>query len=272
MKNPLVSVIMATFNEPEKYIKDAIESILNQTFSNFEFIIIDDSTNPDTINAINTYKSDSRVIILRAETRMGFVRSLNEGLKVAKGQYIARMDADDISLKNRLAIQIEYLDSHKKIDVLGGNMQIINESGIIVSQRNYPNNKLLLYFSTIFRSPVAHPTVMFRRSIIDNQLFYNEDFLKAEDLDFWFRLRNKGFTIANLSCNLLSFRISGDLAKKRSIEHFSYSYRARYNNFSWKHFYVDIPSIIVTKLYLLVPEKIISLLYSIENKNKFRIK
>lgn len=269
MENPLVSVIMATYNEPPKYIKEAIESILNQTYSNFEFIIVDDSINAATIEEINSYAYDSRIIIIRENVRMGFVRALNEGLKIAKGQYIARMDADDISFSNRFKIQLDYLTLHKEIDVLGGNIQIVNESGAVVSQRNYANNKLALCLSTIFRSPVAHPTVMFRRTIIDNKLYYDEFFSKAEDLEFWFRLRNKGYKIANLPVNLLYFRISGDLAKKRSVEHFSYSYKARYKNFSWKHFYVDIPSVIITKLYLLIPKKFISIFYSFENKNKF---
>jgi glycosyltransferase involved in cell wall biosynthesis len=269
MGNPLVSVIMATFNEPAKYIKEAIESILNQTYSNFEFIIIDDSINSDTIQAINSYKYDSRVIIIRESSRLGFVGALNQGLKIAKGQYIARMDADDISFKDRLKKQVTYLERTNDIDILGGNMQIINETGDVVSQRKYLSGKYLLQLSSIFRSPVAHPTVMFRRSIIDQHLFYDESFLKSEDVDFWFRLRNNGFKIANLSDNFLYFRISGDLAKKRSKEHFSYNYKARCKNFSWRYFYVDIPSIIVTKLYLLIPKKIFTILYSIENKNIF---
>lgn len=266
MKNPKVSVIMATFNEPVNYIKDAIESILKQTYSNFELIIADDSINPDTIEAIDSYTNDSRVIILRNSSRMGFVRALNEGLKIAKGEYIARMDGDDKSINYRFEKQIEFLELHKDIDVLGGNMEIINGSGTVISQRKYQNGKLSLAFSSIFRSPVAHPTVMFRKSIIEKQLFYDETFLKAEDTEFWFRLRNNGFKIANLPCDLLYFRISDDLAKKRTVEHFSYNFKARYKNFSWKYFYVDIPSIMVTKLYLLIPKKFISIIYSIENK------
>jgi len=266
MENPMVSVIMATFNEPVRYIKESIESILNQTFTNFEFIIIDDSTNPETIEAINSYAEDDRIIIIREKSRMGFTRALNEGLKMAKGQFIVRMDGDDISLKDRLEKQLKYLNSHKEIDILGGNMLIINESGTVVSQRNYPTNGLSLQFSAIFRSPVAHPTVMFRRSIVENHLFYDETFTKAEDTEYWFRLRNKGFTIANLPVNLLRFRISGDLAKKRSYEHFSYNFKARYKNFSWKYFYVDIPSILATRCYVFIPKKLISLYYSIENK------
>jgi len=269
MENPLVSVIMATFNEPVKYIKEAIESILNQTYSNFEFIIVDDSTNLDTIETINSYGQDPRVLIIRDKCRMGFVRALNEGLKIARGQYIARMDGDDVSLKDRFEKQLKYLNAHKNIDILGGNIQIINEVGEIVAHRKYLSHNLLIQIGGIFRSPVAHPTVIFRRSIVDNLFFYDESFSKSEDIDFWFRLRNNGYKIDNLSDNLLCFRISGDLAKKRSVEHFSYNYKARYKNFSWKYFYVDIPSIIVTKLYVLIPKKFISLYYSIENKSLF---
>ncbi len=266
MKNPLVSVIMATFNEPVNYINDAIESILNQSFKDFELIIIDDSTNKDTIGAIDFYTKDQRVIIIRDKTRMGFVPALNRGLLAAKGQYIARMDGDDISFEDRLEKQVNHLDSNNEVDVIGGNMQIINETGDVISHRNYYSGKFLLQIGGIFRSPVAHPTVMFRRTIIDKKLFYDESFLKSEDIDFWFRLRNNGFKLANLSDNFLFFRISGDLAKKRSREHFSYNYKARCKNFSWRYFYVDIPSIIITKLYVLIPNKFISLYYSIENK------
>lgn len=266
MENPTISVIMATFNEPVSYISASIESILNQTYANFEFIIIDDSTNPDTIETINSYTADIRIVIIRKNFRLGFARALNEGLKIARGQYIARMDGDDISIGDRFERQVEYLSKHPNIDILGGNMQIINESGYVVSQRNYPRKGLSLQIGAIFRSPVAHPTVMFRKSVVDSHLYYDETFSKAEDTEFWFRLRNNGFTIANIPYNLLNFRISGDLAKKRSVEHFSYNYKARYKNFSWKYFYVDIPSVMATKLYLFIPKKLISLYYSIENK------
>ena len=268
MENPMVSVLMATYNEPIDYIKASIESILNQTYTNFEFIIIDDSTKPETTETINSYAHDYRIKIIREKSRMGFVRALNEGLKMAKGQFIVRMDGDDIAINDRFEKQLEYLNSHKEIDILGGNMLIINESGTVISQRKYPSKGILLHLNSIFRSPVAHPTVMFRRSILDNHFFYDESFKKAEDTEFWFRLRNNGYVIANLPYNLLNFRISGDLAKKRNGEHFSYNFKARNKNFSWRYCYVDIPSIIATKLYLAIPKNLISLYYSFENKKK----
>ena len=266
MKNPLVSIVMATFNEPVNYIKEAIESVLNQTYKNIELIIVDDSTNSETIETINHYSSDKRVTVIRDKKRIGFVKALNSGLRKAKGEYIARMDGDDVSLPDRLAKQIEFFEKNPKVDVLGGNIQIINELGEIVSYRKYFKRNLFLQLGGIFRSPVAHPTVMFRRSIVDNDFFYDESFLKSEDIDFWFRLRNNGYKFENLPFNLLSYRISGDLAFKRSREHFSFNYKARYKNYSWKYFYVDLPSLAFTKLYVSIPKKIISIYYAKENR------
>ncbi|MFT3751973.1 MAG: glycosyltransferase [Paludibacter sp.] len=255
MKNPLVSVVMATFNEPVSYIKESIESVLNQTYKNLELIIVDDSTRFETIETIDSYNSDNRVIIIRDKKRFGFVKALNIGLQKANGQFIARMDADDVSLLNRIATQIDFFEKNPKIDIVGSNIQIINENGEIVSYRKYFKKNFFLQLGSIFRSPVAHPTVMFRRSIIDNHFFYNENFKKSEDVDFWFRLRNNGYKFENLPHNLLSYRISGDLAFKRSKEHFSFNFKARYKNYSWKYFYIDLPSLAFTKLYAFMPKK-----------------
>jgi glycosyltransferase EpsE len=267
MNSILISVIMTTFNEPKNYIQQSIESVLNQTYTNFELLILDDSSNSETIQAIDSFKKDIRVNVVREKRRMGFVHALNKGMKMAKGKYIARMDADDICFNDRFEKQIKYMEAHTDIDILGGNMKIIDENGNILSQRQYPCSKFSLKFSSVFRSPVAHPTVMFRRSIIEKNMFYDDLFKKAEDLEFWLRLRNNGFKIANMPEYVLYFRISGDLAKKRNSEHFSYSFRARSKNFSWRYFYLDIPSILFAKLYSIVPSKITSIYYLNENKN-----
>ncbi|KAA6306833.1 hypothetical protein EZS27_041503, partial [termite gut metagenome] len=229
---PLISVVMATFNEPVEYITASIKSILEQTYSNLEFIIADDSINIDTIEAINSFAKDKRIKIIRKNYRMGFVKALNEGLKVAKGEYIARMDGDDISEKNRLYTQLKFLESHKDIDVLGGAMNIINENENIISKRNYPINNIWLLIWTIFRNPLAHPSVMFRRKIIDLNFFYDESFCKAEDLEFWLRLRKNNFKITNISQVLLNYRVVGDLSTKRIGENFKFNYKARIKNLS----------------------------------------
>lgn len=266
MKKPVVSVVMATYNEPECFLKDAIESILFQTEKSLELIIIDDSTQPDSIKVIDSYKTDKRVSIIRKVEKFGFVNALNEGLKKAKGQFIARMDADDIALEDRIKKQIHYFQTHPNVDVLGGNIIIVNKDGKEVSRRRYANTKIQIRLKSIFRSPVAHPTVMFRRDIVDQNFFYNNSFKKAEDTEFWFRLRNNGFKLANMNQYLLKFRITGDLATKRTSQHFYYNHKARSKNFSWKYFYVDIPSFVISKVYSVIPQKIKSTYYSLENK------
>lgn len=267
MENDLITVLMTTFNEPVEYIQQSIESVLNQTYANFELLILDDSSKEEAIQVIDSFKKDHRVQVVREKERMGFVNALNKGMKMAKGEYIARMDADDICFNDRFEKQINFLKTHSDVDILGGNMKIIDENGNILSQRQYPCSKFSLKFSSIFRSPVAHPTVMFRRSIIEQNMFYDALFKKAEDLEYWLRLRNNGFKIANMPEYLLYFRISGDLAEKRNSEHFSYSFRARSKNFSWRYFYLDLPSMLFAKLYSIVPSKITSIYYLNENKN-----
>ena len=268
MGNPLVSVVMATFNEPVEYIKASITSILGQTYSNLELIIADDSTNKETIAAIDHFRmKDNRVIIIRDEKRMGFVCALNKGLRLAKGEYIARMDGDDISDANRFYIQADYLCSHKEIDILGGSMDIVDHNGKLVSHRSYPLKGFRLILWTILRNPLGHPTVMFRRKLVDSGFYYDESFLKAEDLEFWLRLRKAGFKIANIPQKLLNFRIVGDQAIKRTGDNLRFNYKARVKHLSVKYFVFDLLSIAIVKLYCVMPRKIISVAYSLENSS-----
>lgn len=267
MDKPLVSVVMATFNEPVEYITASIKSILGQTYSNLELIIADDSTNEGTIAVIDRLqKEDERIVLIRKNKRMGFVPALNEGLKVARGEYIARMDGDDIADLNRLQTQVDYLHSHKNVDILGGSMDIIDHNGKIVSHRDYPLHGLKLLLWTAMRSPLAHPTVMFRRILVDSGYCYDESFPRAEDLEFWLRLRNAGFRMANTSQKLLNYRVVGDLAAKRGGDNFRFNYKARLKNLSTRYLLFDIFSICMVKLYCLMPQKLISVVYAVENK------
>ena len=116
--NPLVSIVMATYNDKPLYIKKSINSILSQTYKNFEFLILDDSTNKETIDVIDKYSNDKRVRIFREFKKLGFVSSLNKGLKLSKGEYIARMDGDDVSSRDRIEKQVEYLNTHQSTDIM----------------------------------------------------------------------------------------------------------------------------------------------------------
>lgn len=265
MENPLVSVVMATFNEPVELITASIESVLNQTYQYLELIIADDSTYKDTISVIDSYaKRDNRIIVIRRAERMGFVAALNEGLKCARGKYIARMDGDDISLPDRLQREVDYLERHKEVHVLGGAMNIINNHGVIISYRSYPQKGMKLLLWSILRNPLAHPTVMFRSSIIQSGMYYDMEQKRAEDIEFWLRLQKHGYRIENLPDKLLNYRVEGDLAVKRR-DQWKYNFKARKKNFNWKHPLCSLLSVIVSFMFTLIPCNIAKYIYRREN-------
>lgn len=152
---PLVSVIMATYNEKPNIIKSSIQSILDQSYSNFELLIFDDSTNVETKSAIDDMSKDSRVCVYRESTRVGFVESLNKGLKKAQGDFIARMDGDDFALRERLEKEVSFLLTHKNIMVVGGQMDIMDEHDNIVSHRNYPEMGEILHENWMLKKTLA---------------------------------------------------------------------------------------------------------------------
>lgn len=184
--SPKVTVLMPVYNG-EKYLEKAIESILNQTFRDFEFIIVDDGSTDSTSSIIACYQQkDARIRIYNQENR-GLVASLNVGCQLSRGKYIARMDADDVSLPERLAKQVAYLDAHPEVGVLGGWMEVIDESGGPQNKVRVPTTPSLIKWSLLFGCPVVHPSVMMRRDIIEPLGFYRPEALHAEDYDLWAR-------------------------------------------------------------------------------------
>ena len=270
IKNPAVSVVMATFNEPVDVIKKSIGSILSQTFSDFELLIIDDSTSVDTKNEIDSFSVDNRVKVIRESKRIGFVKSLNLGLLNAKGQYIARMDGDDISIENRFEIQVNYLKEHSSVSIVGGAMYIIDETDQVISYRTYPTSTFFLKWSSVYRTPLANPTIMMRQECVRNGFLYNELFKKSEDLEFWLRLMKNGYKLANMSDFLLKYRVCGDLSNKRVSNHWSYNFKARTKNFTLKYPIFSILSVMVSFLYTIMPKFIISFIYKSENNKSLK--
>lgn len=174
----------------EKYIEEAIDSILNQTFKDFEYIIINDGSTDHTKEIIKKY-DDPRIVLLENEKNSGIVITLNKGLDASKGEYIARMDADDISLPERLAIQVEYLDKHPEIGVLGTGIRIFGDN-IAPYNRVFTTNPEQLKPELIFNSCIAHPTVMLRKAVLDSENFrYDKRFSGAEDYVLWWDLSKK---------------------------------------------------------------------------------
>lgn len=212
MNSPNVTVLMPVYNG-EKYIREAIDSILNQTFTDFEFLIINDGST-DQSAAIILSCLDSRVRLIQNKANMGLISSLNKGLEVAQGKYIARMDADDISHPQRLEKQVRFLGEHLEVGVCGTWLQIF--SNFKKSLWKPPTDYSEIKSQMIFESVIYHPTVMMRASLIKkNKLFYDDDFIHAEDYEFWLRC-SRSFPLANIDEVLLYYRVHENQVSKEN--------------------------------------------------------
>jgi glycosyltransferase EpsE len=229
---PRVSVIMGIYNtNNEPMVKLAINSILNQTYTNFEFIICDDGSTDGTYELVKNITShDDRVIIIKNEINKGLASTLNNCLKVAKGEYIARMDADDISMPNRLERQIAFLDGNPKYDLVGSNAVLFGEKGDW-GYRNtleYPDKS-----SFLFGTPFLHPSIIIRNSVMKDLGGYrvNKETLRCEDYDLFMRLyatNRKGY---NIQENLFKFRENQEAYKRRKYKYRLDEAKVRYKGF-----------------------------------------
>lgn len=188
MASPLISVVMAVHNG-EQFIGEAIDSILAQTFKDFEFIIIDDGSTDSTSSLLAKYeKHDSRIRIKRFDKNFGLTICLNTGLQLAQGKYIARMDADDISIPHRLEEQAKYLDEHPEIVVLGTAFTLVDESGNHLKDYIFSDIPEVLKWNLLFLNPISHPSAMMRSSTIRDLDAYNPELIRAQDYDLWWRV------------------------------------------------------------------------------------
>lgn len=190
---------MPVFN-CENYIFEAVDSILSQTFSNFELIIIDDCSTDLTLKIVKSFE-DKRIILVQKEENTGYTDSLNYGISIAKGKYVARMDGDDISLPYRFEKQYAFLENNADVIICGTAIQIIGTQNIERHPENHNDLQVKLCFSSVFH----HPTVMVRTSVIKHH-FYNKEFEPAEDYELWTRLAFIG-KMANLEDVLLYYRM-----------------------------------------------------------------
>ena len=205
MGNPKVTVLMPVYNA-EKYVGEAIESILNQTFRDFEFLIINDGSTDNSLGIIESYK-DLRIKLVNNEKNLGLSHTLNKGIELSEGEYIARMDADDVSLPGRLEKQVEFMDSHPHIGICGSWMQSFDQSGN-KGIWQYPQTHDELLFLLFFNSCFAHPTVCLRKLILlESGLRYKQEFTPAEDYYLWSELVEVT-RFFNLQEVLLRYRLS----------------------------------------------------------------
>ena len=213
---PKVTVLMPVYNR-EKYLREAIDSILSQTFTDFEFLIVDDGSTDNSLEIINSY-SDSRIRLIRNLANLGISKSLNIGLSESLGDYVARMDSDDISLPNRLQKQIEFLNQNPDITVLGSHMNFIDIHGQNLEYLNYLPSYCLshqkIVYAMLYSTPFAHPSVIFKRlevlKIGGYRLLKEWESVSTEDYDLWLRLASQNHKFANLSDHLIKYRLHRD--------------------------------------------------------------
>jgi len=201
---PTISVIMPIFNA-ETYLSLALESILDQSFCDFELILINDGSTDNSLNIIRKFQqNDSRIILINNDVNRGLIPSLNLGLRKAKGKYIARMDADDICTLDRFEFQVDYLNNHPEIFLVAGSFYIIDENGNILrkKQKEYTNEQIK---SKLLKSGIIHhPTVMFRN---DSSVYYRDKLTHGEDRDLWLRFISEGKRMYMSTKIVLYYRI-----------------------------------------------------------------
>ncbi|WP_197695383.1 glycosyltransferase family 2 protein [Megamonas hypermegale] len=212
-------------------VKLAIDSILNQTYRDFEFIICDDGSNDGTYEMVQgLIRNDKRVILIKNNENKGLAYSLNHCLSIAKGKYIARMDADDISTPNRLEKQIKFLDEHLEYAIVGCNLLLINDKGIwgkrILAEK--PTKK-----SFLFTSPFCHPAIVMRKDVLDKVNNYKVEKItrRAEDYDLFMRIYVNGYKGYNLQEFLYQFREDNDAYKRRAYKYRIDDVQVRYRGF-----------------------------------------
>lgn len=238
MNLPLVSVIMSVYNG-EKYLVQAIYSILNQTYQNFEFIIIEDCSTDNSLDILEEYaKKDSRIKIIKKEKNIGikgFIENLNLGISIAKGKYIARMDQDDVSLPERFQKQVDFLENNPEITLVGAQLNLINEQNKITGEAIAALQHRDIVKRITSQIQLFHPVIMFRK---DQNIQYREKFIYCEDYDLYLNLITQGKKLANMNEKLLHYRIlessisrKGDnFVKKLMVEKALYFYKLRKEN------------------------------------------
>jgi len=206
-----LSIIMAVYNNAST-LQQAINSILKQTFKDFQFIIVNDASTDNSEQILNQLaQKDKRIKLINNRAQLGLTKSLNKALKSVKTKYIARMDGDDIALPKRFEKQVDYLDKHSQIHLLGTAVYLINNQNKQIGLKRHSSDSKILRKKILHFCPFIHPTWMLRRSVLLEVGEYNQNFPYAQDYELVLRIASKFFT-ANLPEPLLKYRVDSSAA------------------------------------------------------------
>jgi|APGre2960657468_1045069.scaffolds.fasta_scaffold07714_5 glycosyltransferase involved in cell wall biosynthesis len=204
MDRPKVSVVIPVWNG-ERYLQEAVESVRNQDLEGLEIVVVDDGSTDGTSAILRGYAHDGRIRV-HSQTNQGLVAALNIGIQIARADYIARFDSDDICMPRRLETQLRYLESHPSVLALGGAIEMIDEHGHSKGRRNYPLGQDRATNGMLAGCTLAHPAVMMRKAAVLAVGGYRSCFKHAEDYDLWLRLIDKG-SVDNLDEVVIKYRV-----------------------------------------------------------------
>lgn len=273
-KQPLVSVLMPVYNA-RAYVSDAIESILNQTYSNFELIIVDDASTDGSWEIISEYKKKHPFTIrtkrLRKNRNGGGDVAGNIAFSEARGEYVARMDADDISYPNRLEKQVNYMQKHPSCMVLGSQAVVIDENGRVVGKKVVAKSHGKIYKEYFEFHPMIHPTLMIRRAMVKGNNLYDLRWQTNNDYLTFFKYLTMGKRFKNLNEPVLYYRIHGKNDSLSGIKKkFINSLKTRWvavTEFGYKPSVKSIGTLLMQLVaFVVLPEKILYQIYLLTKK------
>ncbi|WKK66706.1 glycosyltransferase [Lutimonas zeaxanthinifaciens] len=245
-----LSVIISVFNG-EQYLAESLDSVLHQSFNDFELILIDDASKDQSRRIIEQYSNlDSRIIPIYNQSNVGLTANLNKGIKKARGELIGRMDADDVAFPLRFEAQISYLDSHPEVDLVGSSAIVIDGKGHELSLRSVPEFHKDILSMLPKANPVTHSTVIFRKDRFARISFYNENYPIIQDYEMWFRAIGKGLKFHNLQETLLAYRMDKNYIDRKSMNYRWCDFKLRIKSFKhidlpfFKYYYALIPLIL----------------------------
>lgn len=265
---PVVSVLMPVHNAA-RFLKPAIESILSQSFEDFELNIVDDGSTDDSTDIIAAYaEKDPRIRVLRLDANRGIVQALNAGLALCRGEFVARMDADDVALPDRLINQVKKMIENPAIAALGGAVTYIDADGKELGRIRQCNVKL--HVSLLAGSPLLHPTVILRRSLLsEHHLQYHEQYRYAEDYFLWLELQQYG-PLDALENVVIQYRITESASRRKFLKPMLWAaLRVRRDallKLGIKPKFSDLVRMSAESLLLLMPTRLVWWLYNRINR------
>jgi glycosyltransferase involved in cell wall biosynthesis len=216
MTAPLVTIVMPVFTPHAIYFRQAIESVLNQSFADFELIVVEDPS-PSSGQAILSGIDDPRLKHILNGERTSLPRQHNRGLAEARGRFICRFDADDVCEPYRVERQLAFLEAHPDVDVVGSFLTVVNEHSAVIGSRRYPTNHDDIVAAMCRFNPIANSTVMFRREIYERFGGWRDSVLPAQDYEWYSRLAAGGARFANLDKPLVRYRLHGGSIKSSQL-------------------------------------------------------